>query len=140
MSYQVRRIDPYWHAHPVVPVLVVVGAAIGVVGYQSQQWALTSAGLLLAAASVVFATKLVVSAVLGTLGLLGGVATFILWPNVQMAGASLLMKAVAAVLFGLAYMVCMDALVLTIALLYNLYSTALPGLALEFEEGPSEGA
>ena len=138
MSYQVKRIDPYWHTHPMVPVLVVAGSLLGAIGYQSQKWPLAIVGGLVLAASVLFATRVVVSAVLGSLGLFGGLVTFVILPNPQMAGMSIWLKFLSSLLFASLYMVLMDALVLSVAFLYNLFGATMGGVSIDIEEAAGD--
>lgn len=141
MSYQLKRINPFWHTHPMVATMVAVGALCGLIGFQTQMPPVAVIGAAIAGLSILFATRPLVSAVLATLGLFGGLVTFVLVPNVQSAGMSLAMRLVSTVLFALFYMVLMDALVLVVAVLYNLFSGVfgLGGIQLEMEsEAPAE--
>ena len=141
MSYQVKRIDPYWHTNPLIPVAVVAGAVIAAIGYQTGKFPLAVVGGVLIAIGVLFATKVVVSAVLGTLGVFGGLVTFVIVPNPSMVGMSFLLKLLSSVLFAFLYMVLMDALVLAVSVLYNLFGTMMGGIGLDLEEGQgTEGA
>lgn len=138
MSYQIKRIDPYWITHPAVPLAGVAGIVIGIVGvaYQKQPLTLGGAGLL--GVSVLLATRPVVSAVLGGLGLLGGLATFVLLPNQQVVELGLPWKLLSSLLFTLLYTVLMDALVLAVAFLYNLFGLSLGGVGIDIEESEGE--
>lgn len=140
MSYQLKRINPFWHTHPMIPTGVAIGAILGLIGFQTGRAVIGGAGGLVAAAAILFAARPVISALLGTLGLLGGVAQFVLLPNLNSAGMSMLMRCGAAVMFGLFYMVLMDALVLVISVLYNLFSGTFGfgGVRLELESAEEE--
>lgn len=140
MSYQLKRINPFWHTHPMIPVGVVIGGILGLIGFQTQQVVVGGAGGLVAAAAVLFAARPVISALLGTLGVLGGIMQFVFLPNLNSAGMSLGMRWGAALLFGVFYMVLMDALVLVVSVLYNLFAGAigLGGLRLELESVDDE--
>ncbi|MBI3505131.1 MAG: hypothetical protein HY059_09835 [Proteobacteria bacterium] len=134
MSYQVKRIDPYWIVHPMIPVAVVGGAVLGAAGLVADKTPIWIVGGLLMALGVVLGTKIAVSAVLGLLGLIGGLATFVLRPNLQMADVSLAWKLVSAIIFAALYMVLMDAIVLAIAVLYNFFSALSKGISIDIEE------
>ena len=143
MNYRVKRIDPYWIKNPLLPMVAVVGVLGGL--------ALISKGMVAAAVvsaavgglAVILATKPAVSAMLGTLGLVGGLTTFVFVPNSENAAMTLMMKLLSTLLFTLFYAVLMDGVVLLVAVLYNLFSgvVGLGGLSLEFEdEGPESEA
>lgn len=142
MSYQVKRIDPYWITHPAVGLAVAAGAVVGAFGVLSGKTPFAAAGGVLVGVGVLLAAKVVISAVLGTLGLFGGLVTFVLLPNRQMLDMGTGWKCVSALFFALLYMVLMDALVLGVAVLYNLFGAALGGLSVDLEgegEGSGEG-
>lgn len=140
MSYQVKRVNPFWHTNPAIAVVVVVGAVLGLLGYQKDIKALSIVGGAAAGLAVVFAAKPAVSAVLGTLGVFGGLVTFVLVPNLQMAGLSMVYRLLSTVLFAVFYMVLMDALVLVVAVLYNLFAgtIGLGAVQLELETTAEE--
>jgi hypothetical protein len=135
MSYQVKRINPFWNTHPMIPVGVAVGGILGLIGFQTGKPVIAGAGGLVAAAAVLLGTRPVISALLGTLGMLGGLAQFVFVPSLNTVGMSVAMRWGAAILFGLFYMVLMDALVLVVAVLYNLFAGAigLGGIQLDLE-------
>lgn len=140
MSHQIRRINPFWHTHPMIAVVVVIGAVLGLAGYQKDVKALSILGAAVAGLAIVFAAKPVVSAVLGTLGVFGGLVTFVLVPNLQMAGLSMIYRLLSTLLFALFYMILMDALVLVVSVLYNLFAgtVGLGGIALELDSQAEE--
>ena len=140
MSYQIKRIDPYWMTHPMVPILVAAGAVIALIGHQTDRNFIGIVGVVVMGVAVLVATKPVLSAVLGTLGVFGGLVTFVVLPNPQMVGMSLLLKLLSTLLFAALYMVLMDALVLAIAFLYNLFGAGLRGISLDLEEAAGEDA
>lgn len=140
MSYQVKRIDPYWMTHPMIPVAVVAGGVLALVGHQSDKAVIGIGGLIIAGVSVVLAAKPVISAVLGTLGVFGGLVTFVILPQPQMVGMPIGMRFVSTLLFALLYMVLMDALVLAIAFLYNLFGAGMRGVGIDIEESVGEEA
>jgi hypothetical protein len=67
------------------------------------------------------------------------VVTFIVLPNPQLADSPMFWKFVSSLFFGLLYMVLMDALVLVVSALYNLFGNTMgmSGIRVEFDE---EGA
>lgn len=141
MSYQLKRINPFWHYHPMIATGVVIGGIIALIGFQTDKMILGGVGGLIAAGAILFATRPVISALLGTLGVLGGIAQFVLLPtNVNAASMSAPMRWGAAVLFGIFYMVLMDALVLVVSVLYNLFAgtIGLGGVRLELENVEDE--
>ncbi|HAH06521.1 MAG TPA: hypothetical protein DCM05_08345 [Elusimicrobia bacterium] len=140
MGYHVRRIDPFWKASPVVLTVAVIGALAAMFGYT--RWVvdysraylvIMGIGALMMAAGVLLATKPAVSAILGCLGFLGGLITFVLMPNVNTVDMSMGMRMVSALMFTVLYMVLMDALILVVAALYNFFAGSLGGLLLEIE-------
>lgn len=141
MSYRVKRIDPYWIKNPVLPVVAVAGvmAALALVTRDKVPLAIVSAAV--GGLAVILSTKPAVSAVLGTLGLIGGLTTFVLVPNSQNAAMTLPLKLLSTVLFTLFYTVLMDGVVLLISVLYNLFAgvVGLGGLSLDLEDEGSEG-
>lgn len=140
MSYQLKRINPFWHTHPMIPTAVAIGGVCGAIGYQTQKPIIAGLGAVVAGLAVLFATRPVVSALLLTLGLFGGLVTFVLVPNLNAVGMSLTMRLASAGLFALFYMVLMDALVLTVSVLYNLFAGAvgMGGVRLEVESVEEE--
>ena len=141
MSYRVKRIDPYWIKNPILPVVAVAGvlAALALVTRDMVPLAVVAA--VVGGLAVILSTKPAVSAVLGTLGLIGGLTTFVLVPNSQNAAMTLPLKLLSTILFTLFYTVLMDGVVLLIAVLYNLFAGAigLGGLSLDLEDEGAEG-
>ena len=75
------------------------------------------------------------------MGLLGGLATFVLFPrDINAESMSMGQKLLSTGLFALFYMMLMDALVLVVCVLYNLYAGAvgLSGIRLELEQAEEE--
>ena len=140
MSYRVKRIDPYWIKNPILPVVAVAGvlAALALITRDMVPLAIVCA--VIGGLAVILSTKPAVTAVVATLGLIGGFTTFILIPNSQNAAMVLSMKLLSTVLFTLFYAVLMDGVVLLISVLYNLFAGALGlgGLSLELEDDGSE--
>ncbi|MFA6030645.1 MAG: hypothetical protein WC969_12380 [Elusimicrobiota bacterium] len=139
MSYNIRRIDPFWKASPVVLAVAIIGAVIAMFGYTKGNMLIAGVGALAMAVGVLLAAKPALSLVLGCLGLFGGLVTFVLMPNMQTADMSLPMKLLSTLLFTVLYMVLMDALVLVVAALYNFFGGTLGGITVEFEGGQAEG-
>jgi len=136
MSYRIRRIDPFWIAHPAVIAAAVIGMLLALTGYAKNNIALSIIGGVAMSGGVIAATKPAVSAVLGSLGFFGGLVTFVILPNPQLADSPLFWKLVSTLFFALLYMVLMDALVLLVSALYNFFgnSVNLGGIHLEIEE------
>lgn len=136
MSYRVRRVDPYWVKNPILPVISIVGVLVALVGAQTNKIPIALVGALVGGIGIFFSTKPAVSAVLGTLGLLGGVVTFVAVPNSSNLGLSVGMRLLSTLLFTVFYMVLMDGVVLMVAVLYNLFAgvVGLGGLSLDLEE------
>jgi hypothetical protein len=133
MTQQVRRVDPYWHTHPMIPTGVAVGAILALIGYLKAATILAVVGGSVAALAIIFAARPVLSAVLGTLGMAGGLLSFVVVPNLSAAGMTLPLKLVATLMFAIFYMVLMDALILVLAVLYNLFSETLGMSAVRLE-------
>ena len=133
MTQQVKRVDPYWHTHPMIPTGVAVGAILALIGYLKAATVLAVVGGSVAALAIIFAARPVMSAVLGTLGLAGGLLSFVVVPNLSAAGMTLPLKLVATLMFAVFYMVLMDALVLVLAVLYNLFADTLGMSAVRLE-------
>jgi len=145
MGYHVRRIDPFWKASPVVLIIAIVGALIAAFGLTRQppNMVVAASGGAVMAVGVLLASKPAISAVLGCLGIFGGLVTFVFLPNQSAVDMPFWLKLVASLMFALLYMVLMDALILVVAALYNFFAGSLGGLLLEIEPtgqaGQSEG-
>lgn len=133
MAYRVRRIDPFWIAHPAVIAAAVIGLVLALLGYSKGNPSLSIVGGVLLGIGVLVATKPAVTGVLATLGFFGGVVNFVVLPNAQLGGASLPWKLVSTLFFALLYTVLMEALVLVVAALYNLFAGTMNAGALELE-------
>lgn len=140
MSYQLKRINPFWYTHPMIPTAVVIGGIVGLVGYKTQNLIVAGIGAVVASLAILAAARPVVSALLATLGLLGGLVTFVIVPGANVMGMGLGQRMLSVLLFALFYMVLMDALVLVVSVLYNLFAgvVGLGGLRLEFESAEEE--
>ena len=141
MSYRIRRIDPFWIAHPAVIAVILIGLILGLIGYQKGQTLLLAVGGGAMLIGVCVATRPAVSGVLATLGFFGGLFTFVLFPNPQVVDSSVAWRLVSTMFFAAMYMGLMDALVLVVAALYNFFSATakLGGIELDIEES-GEGA
>ncbi len=65
MSYRIKRIDPFWIAHPGVIAIAVLGVVLALVGYSKNNIAIQIVGGVMMSGGVLVATKHAVSAVLG---------------------------------------------------------------------------
>jgi len=139
MSYHIKRVDPYWMTHPAVGAGVVAGVALCCVGILAKQTVLVIAGFAITGVSVFLATKIAVSALLGTLGFFGGLATFILFPADKVADMSFMLRVLSTLLFMLLYTVLMDAVVLAASFFYNLFGAIWGGIYLDIEQAGPEG-
>ena len=140
MSYRIKRIDPFWIAHPGVIAIAVLGVVLALVGYSKNNIAIQIVGGVMMSGGVLVATKHAVSAVLGALGLIGGLVTFVVLPNPELATTPLGWRLVSTGFFALLYMVLMDALVLVVCGLYNLFGGTLNLGVLELDIEETDGA
>lgn len=140
MSYQLKRINPFWHTHPLIPVAVVIGGMLGLMGYLKQVWALTIVGGLVAGVAILFAARPAVSALLATLGALGGLVTFVIAPDLNASTFSAPWKIASILFYAMFYTVLMDAVVLVVSVIYNFFAgvVGLGGIRLEFEQTEEE--
>lgn len=133
MAYRIRRIDPFWLAHPAVILAAVVGLLLALFGYSKGMAGLSVVGGVLLGVGVLVATKPAVTGVLATLGFFGGVVNFVVLPNAQLGGAGLPWKLVSTLFFALLYTVLMEALVLVVAALYNLFAGTMNAGSIELD-------
>ncbi len=140
MSYQVKRINPYWNTHPMIPTAVAIGGICGLMGFALEKPMVAAAGGVVAGLAILAAAKPVLSALLGTLGLFGGLVTFIVAPGLNAATMSLPMRVASVFLFAAFYMVLMDALVLVVAVIYNLFAgvIGMGGIRLDLESSEDD--
>jgi peptidoglycan/LPS O-acetylase OafA/YrhL len=144
MNYQIRRIDPFWFAHPAVPATAIGGAVlafVGVVVGGSNPAGLASRFLIVVGAcacglAILAATKPAISAMMEVLGLLGYSYSIFITPDLQMVSQSFLQKLLATILAASIYAVLVDALVLAAAFFYNLFSAIWGGIQLDIEQAP----
>ena len=142
MTQQLKRIDPYWHTHPMIPTAVAIGAILALIGFLRVLPALAIGGGVIAGLAILVATRPAISAILATMGLFGGILSFFIVPNLSTAGMSAWLKLVSTAMFMVFYAVLMDALVLVLSVLYNFYSQTLGlnALRLEFEAAEDTAA
>ena len=136
MSYRVKRIDPFWIKNPILPVVAIVGVLIALVGVQQVKTAVAIGGAVVGGLAIFLSTRPAVSAVLGTLGLLGGIVTFLAVPSPSTLGMTMGLRLVSTLLFTVFYTVLMDGVVLLVAVLYNLFAgvVGLGGFSVELED------
>lgn len=136
MSYRVKRIDPFWIRNPILPVVAVIGVAVALVGVQQVKTPVAIAGAVIGGLAIFLSTRPAVSAVLGTLGLLGGIVTFLAVPSPSTLGMTMGLRLVSTLLFTVFYTVLMDGVVLLVAVLYNLFAgvVGLGGFSVELED------
>lgn len=131
MSYRVKRVDPFWFKNPAVGGAAVIFGAMALYGARTGSTAALALGGFVAAVLVILATKPALSAVFAAFGLLGGVLAFLAGSS---AGMSPLLRLVATAGFGLFYAALMDVVVLSVSVVYNLYTRlGFKGLALDLE-------
>jgi hypothetical protein len=136
LSYRVKRIDPFWIKNPILPVVAIIGVLIALVGVQQVKTGVAIGGAVIGGLGIFLSTRPAVSAVLGTLGLLGGIVTFLAVPSPSTLGMTMGLRLVSTLLFAVFYTVLMDGVVLLIAVLYNLFAgvAGLGGLSVELED------
>ena len=146
MSYQIRRINPYWFATPITPAAAILGAVVASVGILIGQDKVSGisrflflGGSAVCAVAVLAATKPAVSASFAVLGLLGFSFSFFVVPDVQMTGQSFLQKLLATILAAGMWTVMTDALVLAAAFFYNFFGAIWGGVQLDIVDTGTEG-
>ena len=141
MSYRVKRIDPYWFKHHILPIAVFLGAALALgAGFAGKQ-PLAILGALIAAAGILVSTRPAITGTVMLLGFLGGLVTFVISPNAANAALPAMQKAMSVGFYTLFYAVLTEGAVLLVAVIYNFFAaiSSLGGLSLELEdEGGSE--
>lgn len=136
MSYRVRRIDPYWFKHPIIPVAVFVGALIALGAGFANKPPVAILGALVAAAAILAATRPAITGTVLLLGFLGGFVTFVISPNSSNAALSATAKAMSVGFYTLFYAVLTEGALLLLAVVYNFFAavSSLGGLSLELED------
>jgi hypothetical protein len=140
MNYRVRRVDPYWLTNPILPVLAIVGVAVGLFfASAGNLWAAVGGGLI-GGIAIVLEVKPGITAVMGVFGLVGGLTTFIFSPRPDVAEMSPLLRGVSVIFFIAFYTALMDGIVLFVSVLYNLFAgpVGLEGFSVELEAEASE--
>lgn len=136
MSYRVKRIDPYWFKHPVLPIAVFLGAALALGAGFANKPSVAIIGALVAAVSILLSTRPAITGTVMLLGFLGGLATFVVSPNSQNAALSAMQKAMSVGFYTLFYAVLTEGALLLLAVVYNFFAaiSSLGGLSLELED------
>lgn len=142
MSYQVKRINPFWLVHPLIPTLVAIGGILGFVGYSRQTMPLAIVGGVVAALAIIAATRPAISLVLATVGLFGGLIQFVIAPALNASTYTPVEKLMSIAFYTVFYAVLMDAVVLVVSVLYNFYAGVIGfgGINLQLEETDQEPA
>lgn len=147
MSYRIRRIDPFWLAHPLVYGLIAVGLVLGGLGYKKGSLLILGMGSAVTVIGLALATRPVVSAMFATMGFFGGLLHFALFPGPQVLDMTWGWRIFSWIVFMALYMGLMNALVLVICALYNFWgvTVSMGGINLDIEEvdggeGAGEGA
>ena len=142
MSYRVKRIDPYWFKHPILPVAVLLGVMLALGAGFANKPAVAIVGALIAAVSILISTRPAITGTAMLLGFLGGLVTFVISPNSSNAALTAMQKAMSVGFYTLFYAVLTEGALLLLAVVYNFFAaiSAHGGLSLELEdEGESEG-
>ncbi len=141
MSYRVKRIDPYWFKHPVLPVAVFLGAGLALIAGYSNKPALAILGAIIAGAAILISTRPAITGTVMLLGFLGGLVTFVISPNSSNAALSGMQKAMSVGFYTVFYAVLTEGALLLLSVVYNFFAaiSSLGGLSLDLEdEGGSE--
>jgi hypothetical protein len=136
MAYRVKRIDPYWFKHPIIPIAVLAGAVLALGGGFAQKPALAIGGALLASIGIIAATRPAITGTALLLGFLGGLVTFVIAPNSQNAALSGMQKALSTGFYTLFYAVLTQGALLLLSVVYNFFAaiSTLGGLSIELED------
>ncbi len=142
MAYQLKRVDPFWHTHPMIPTAVVIGGILGFIGYARQSMPIAVVGGAVAALALFFAARPSVSLVLATVGFLGGLVQYVVAPGLNASTLTLLEKIFSIAFYTVFYAALMDAVVLVLAVLYNFYAGAVGfgGIRVELDTVEDEPA
>ncbi len=141
MSYRVKRIDPYWFKHPILPIAVFIGAALALGAGFANKPPVAIFGALVAAVAILISTRPAITGTVMLLGFLGGLVTFVISPNTTNASLSVGQKALSVGFYTLFYAVLTEGALLLLAVVYNFFAaiSSLGGLSLELEdEGGTE--
>lgn len=142
MSYVVKRLNPFWITHPIVPTLVAIGGILGVIGYQRQMTPVWVIGAAVTAVGIFLAARPAISLLLATVGFIGGLVQFVVAPALNASTYTALEKAMSISFYTVFYAVLMDAVILVVSVLYNFYAGAIGfgGLRVELESVEEETA
>ncbi len=141
MSYRVKRIDPYWFKHPILPVAVFLGAALALGAGFANKPPVAILGAIVAGAAILISTRPAITGTVMLLGFLGGLVTFVISPNANNAALTGLQKAMSVGFYTLFYAVLTEGALLLLAVVYNFFAavSSLGGLSLDLEdEGGTE--
>lgn len=141
MSYRVKRIDPYWFKHPVLPLAVFAGAAIALGAGFASKPSVAILGAIIAAVGILISTRPAITGTVMLLGFLGGLVTFVISPNSNNAALSAGQKALSVGFYTLFYAVLTEGALLLLSVVYNFFAaiSSIGGLSLELEdEGSTE--
>ena len=99
MTQQVKRVDPYWHTHPMIPTGVAVGAILALIGYLKAATVAGRDGGSVAALAILFAARPVLSPSWGPSAWPGGCSASWSFPTPTRRACRAL-KFVAALMFA----------------------------------------
>ena len=141
MSYQLKRLDLLRSGSPVLVGVAVAGLVLALIGVKIAKLPVMGLGGVLYSIAILLMAKPVLSVMLGILGVAGGVLTFFVMPNPEMAVTPVTTRLLATTLFSVLYLALMDTLLLIGAFLYNLLvqTVGLGGIRLEIAEEAAPG-
>ena len=119
MSYRVKRIDPYWFKHPILPLIVFLGAALALGAGFANKPTLAIVGAVIAAVGILISTRPAITGTVMLLGFLGGLVTFVISPNASNAVLSAGQKAMSVGFYTLFYAVLTEGALLLLSVVYN---------------------
>lgn len=140
MNYHLKRLNPYWHNHPMIPTGVAVGVICAAMGFFAHKPIVEVIGVGLAGVAIFAGVRPVFSLLFSLIGLFGGVSTFLIAPGLNAESLNVPLKLVSILLFTAFYAALMDAMLLVVAVLYNFLvgPAGLSGLHLELSEVAEE--
>ncbi len=141
MSYRVKRIDPYWFKHPILPIAVFLGAALALGAGFASKPPVAVLGVIIAAVAILLSTRPAITGTVMLLGFLGGLVTFVISPNSSNASLTPMQKAMSVGFYTLFYAVLTEGALLLLAVVYNFFAgvSSLGGLSLELEDEGGAG-
>jgi len=136
MSYRVRRIDPFWFKNPLLPAAALGGVLLALGAGFAGKPMIAIAGAVVAAGAIVASTKPAVTATMLSLGLIGGLVTFVVSPSAQNASLSATQKAMSVSFYTVFYAVLTAGALLLFCVVYNFFSalSGTGGLSLDLED------